>query len=544
MSASPVSSFPVSRRRVLSLAAAATATAVAASPRGRMAAQVTPIASPVGTPATAGTPVAGTLPSVPMPSTLAADASPAFRTVAEALVAAMQQFQVPGAAIGLLAGEREEHATFGLASLSSLRPVTPETLFQIGSLAKTYTSTAIWRLIDDGALALDAPVRTAIPDLTLLDTDVAATVTVANLLDHSAGWYGDEGFDTGDDDGAIARYVAQRLPQLPQLFPLGAFFSYNNAAFTLLGRLLEVATGTAYNAAMENLLLRPLGLDDTLLDHDAVRQRPYADGHIALPINGHPALAVQTPLWLPRSADPAGGIWATTRDVIRYGRFHLAAGTVTGAANVVSPDSLRQMRESVIPIPGTSIQMGRDWFVQDVAGTRVVFHGGDTTGQHTDFYAIPDQHFALVVLTNGQGGGSAAATAALDAALAQFPTLAPLAGTLGLTHALMAPPEAPTVTLPADQVTEYAGRYADPGLVLTFTMKGEGLEGSTEQLAQPGTFLPALQPPTAPPAAVAFLAEDMAVSNGARVPFVRNADGRVQWVSSGLRLIPRADAGA
>jgi hypothetical protein len=198
----------------------------------------------------------------------------------------------------------------------------------------------------------------------------------------------------------------------------------------------------------------------------------------------------------------------------------------------------------VIPIPGTSIQMGRDWFVQDVAGTRVVFHGGDTTGQHTDFYAIPDQHFALVVLTNGQGGGSAAATAALDAALAQFPTLAPLAGTLGLTHALMAPPEAPTVTLPADQVTEYAGRYADPGLVLTFTMKGEGLEGSTEQLAQPGTFLPALQPPTAPPAAVAFLAEDMAVSNGARVPFVRNADGRVQWVSSGLRLIPRADAGA
>ena len=304
-------SFPVSRRRMLSLAAA-TSAAFAVTPLERKAAQVTPIASPAATPAPVGTPLAG--PPLPLPSTLAADASPEFRNVTDALVAAMQAHQVPGVAIGLLAGGREEHATFGTASLSSMRPVTPETLFQIGSLTKTFTSTAIWRLIDEGSLALDAPVRTYIPELTLMDADVAAEVTVANLLDHTAGWYGDEGFDTGDTDDAIARYVTERLPQLPQLFPLGAYFSYSNAAFTLLGRLLEVTTGTAYNAALEHLLLAPLGLKDTLLDHDAVRMCPYADGHVALPINGHPALTVQTPLWLPRAVDPAGGIWATTRD--------------------------------------------------------------------------------------------------------------------------------------------------------------------------------------------------------------------------------------
>ena len=59
-----------------------------------------------------------------------------------------------------------------------------------------------------------------------------------------------------------------------------------------------------------------------------------------------------------------------------------------------------------MPIPGTSIQMGRDWFVQDVAGTRVFFHGGDTLGQHADVIGIPEQRFVLVVLTNGQGGGA------------------------------------------------------------------------------------------------------------------------------------------
>ena len=544
MRPSPFSPSPFTRRRALSLAAGAAALAVAA-PLRRSDAQVTPIASPAPAPAVAGTPVPGASAAapLPMPSTLAADASPEFRTVAEALIAAMQEHHVPGAAIGLLSGDREEHATFGLASLSSMRPVTPETLFQLGSIGKTYTSTAIWRLIDEGALALEAPVRTYIPDLTLMDETAAAEVTVGNLLDHSAGFYEDEGFDTGDGDDALARYIAERLPQLPQLFPVGAYFSYNNAAFQILGRLIEVATGTTYNAAMEHLLFGPLGLGSTLLDHDAVRQRPYTDGHVALPINGKPSLAVQTPLWVPRSVDPAGGIWGTTRDVIRYGRFHLEAGTVAGVANVVSPESLLQMREPAIPIPGTPLQMGRDWFVQDVDGTRAFFHGGDTLGHHADFLAIPEQGFALVVLTNGQGGGSAAALAALNAALSQFPALAPLAGKLGLLNALIAPADAPTLTLPADEAAAYAGRYADPGQAWTFSQTDEGLELTIDLIEQPGAWAAAINPPPPLPAAVAFLAEDMAVANRGRLPFVRDAEGRVGWVASGLRLLPRADVG-
>ena len=230
--------------------------------------------------------------------------------------------------------------------------------------------------------------------------------------------------------------------------------------------------------------------------------------------------------------------------MIRYGRFHIDSGTATGVANIVSPDSLVQMREPVIAVPGTPLQMGRDWFVQDLEGTRVFFHGGDTLGQHTDFIAIPEQRFVLVVLTNGQGGGSPAALAALDAALAQFPALAPLAGKIGLGYALTAPADAPTVTLPADEVAAYAGRYADPGQVITLAVKGDGLEGSTELLDQPGVEQPSIQPPSAPPAPVTFLARDMAVVNGSRLPFVRDSEGRVQWVSSGLRLVPRVDAEA
>ena len=91
-------------------------------------------------------------------------------------------------------------------------------------------------------------------------------------------------------------------------------------------------------------------------------------------------------------------------------------------------------------------------------------------------------------------------------------------------------------------MAEYAGRYGDPSQVFTLAEKCEGLEVSTELLDQPGAWLPVLRPAAAPPAAVAFLAEDMAVVNGSRVPFVRDAEGRVQWVSAGLRLVPRVDA--
>jgi CubicO group peptidase (beta-lactamase class C family) len=516
----------ISRRRILALGGGAAA--LAFGPPRLRAQQAAADQAPVA--------------EFPLPSTLAADASPEFRAVAEALVAAMRQYQVPGTALGILAGDREEHATFGVASLSSLRPVTPDTLFQIGSLTKTFTATTIWRLIDEGVLALDAPVRTYLPGLRLRDPEAAATVTVRNLLDHTAGFYGDEGFDTGDGDDALARYVAERLPVLPQLFPCGAFFSYGNAAFQVLGRLIEIATGTTYNAAMLQLLLGPLGLADSLLEHDAVLRRPFADGHIAGPINGRDSLAVQTPLWLPRSTDPAGGIWSTTRDVIRYARFHLGAAATVGRAAIVQPASLRRMQEPSVPVTGLPLWMGMDWFIQEVEGVRAIAHAGDTAGQHTHFVMVPERGFAFALLTNGQGGGAAAAEAALEQALARYPGLGTLAG---MTRAGLPPTDAPTVTLSPAQLAAYAGRYANPDTTYTFTITptADGLERTVELTPEPGVFQAAIDLPLPGPQPVTFLREDMGVVAGqAFQPFVRDAAGRVRWVAVGLRLLPRVGA--
>jgi len=515
----------LSRRRLL-LAAAGLAAAGCAED---------PTAAPPQTPPAVVPPA----PPSPLPVSLTPNASREFRAVAGDVADALGEARIPGAALGILSGNREEYAAFGVASLSSLEPVRSDTLFQVGSLTKSYTATAVWRLIDQGLVDLDGPVRRYVRGLRLRDHRTAETVTVANLLDHTAGWYGDDIVDTGDDAGALGRYVENRMPELPQLFGCGEFFSYNNSAFQLLGLLTEVSLGTDYNDALQRLVLGPLGLSDTLLDHGAVRRRPYADGHIAMPVNGRDTVAVQTPLWLPRCADPAGGIWSTSRDVLRYARLHLGIQP-TGRTPFLRPASLRAMQEPAVEVPGLDLAMGRSWFIQDVDGLRAITHDGDTLGQHTLFMAVPRRRFAFVLLLNGQPG-AAAGLAALDAALSRYRGLEGLAGRVGVMRALAAPPEAPAATLTSGQLDDYPGRYADPGLSITVTRAGGGLEAHTELTPPTGSWQPAIAaPPAEGPAAIAFLAPDSAVAEGSRISFVRNGDGDVDWVAQALRLRPRA----
>lgn len=467
------------------------------------------------------------------------DTSAAFGEVARTLAASMTEHRIPGAAVGVWCEGREEHAALGVASMNTLRPVGPDTLFQIGSLTKTYTATAVWRLVERGEMSLDAPVRTYLPALTLADERTAAELTVAHLLTHCGGWYGDDGTYTGEDDEAIARFVATRLPELPQVFPLGKWFSYNNSGFVLLGRIIEVITGSHYDTAMGELVFDPLQARDTLLDRPAVLRRRYSDGHYAGPINGVDNVAVQTPLWLPRSLSPAGAIWSTTRDVLRYARMHMGEPTADFPP-LLSPQALQRMQQPALGIPGLPLSMGHGWFLQDVDGLRVIMHNGDTGGQHTTFIAVPDKRFALVLMVNNVFGGAWAELATLDAALSAYPGMASLAGKIGIPRAVIAPEEKPTIAMAPHEMAEYAGRFADPGTSIEVVLGADGLTIATRPRQQPHTYQPAVVPPAADsPTPVAFHTADVGVLGRVRVPFVRDDAGDVGWVSSGFRLVPR-----
>ena len=333
-----------------------------------------------------------------IPHTIAPDASPRFRAVAERLLAAMAEHQVPGAALGILADGREEHAVFGVASLETKAPVTADTRFQIGSLTKTYTGTAVMRLIDQGKLDLYAPVRTYLPDLRLMDEDVAARVTVRNLLTHTGGWWGDDASDTGDGDDAIARYVTRAPADVPAARPARG--------------VLQLQQHRVHPARSAD---RGRHRPDLPGGDPGARARPArADGidlRAARPSSGSPtrsamAAAHRGRRWSrrctsPRNVDPAGGLWSTTRDQLRYARFHLGDGTAPDGTRLLAPYTLGLMRTPQVAIPGApSLAMGMNWFVQDLPGLQLAMHGGDTFGQHTAFMFAPGRGFAFVLLTN------------------------------------------------------------------------------------------------------------------------------------------------
>ena len=113
-----------------------------------------------------------------------------FRALCDDVRAAMERLGVPGVAVGVLRDDVMQTVGFGITNVEAPVAVDDHTLFQIGSITKTFTGTAILRLVEAGTLALDVTVRTYLPELRLRDEDVAAQVTIRHLLSHTGGWYG------------------------------------------------------------------------------------------------------------------------------------------------------------------------------------------------------------------------------------------------------------------------------------------------------------------------------------------------------------------
>ena len=307
---------------------------------------------------------------------------------------------IPGASLALTDGSTVVTAVHGVTSLRTRQPVTPETLFQIGSITKVLTATLVMALVDEGRVALDAPVQTYLPWFAVADGDVAAAVTVRHLLCHTSGFEGDDFSDTGRGDDALRRYV-EGLAKAAQLHPLGAMFSYCNSGFSTLGHVVEAVTGTTWDEALQTLLAQPLGLTMGTLA-DEVILHPHALGHLQLPVSAEPdaptALQVAPKWHLPRGVAPAGIVAMSAADLLAFGRMH-----VDGGAPVLSRESVAAMQAEQV-LMDDPYTLGRAWglgWILPVPG--VIGHDGATLGQYAFYRLHPETGTAIVLLTNGPG---------------------------------------------------------------------------------------------------------------------------------------------
>jgi CubicO group peptidase (beta-lactamase class C family) len=440
-----------------------------------------------------------------------------FEALCEFVQEKMASKGIPGVAVGVLYEGETYTAGFGVTNVEHPLDVSEDTLFQVGSISKTFTCTAVMRLVEAGKLDLDAAVRTYIPDFKVTDEEVSAGVTVRHLLTHMEGWDGDFFHDTGAGDDALAQYVAD-MGDLEQLAPLGAVWSYNNSGFAVAGRLIEVATDKSYEEALKELVLEPLGLERCFFGADDVITHRFAVGH-----HGEgSSVGVARPWPLPRAAYAMGGIVCPVGDLLRYARFHMGDGTVEDGTEILKPESLAAMQSPQAQIWGDKENIGLSWFVGEVDGTRTVSHGGGTTGQISLFLMVPERQFALAVFTNAEGGG------ALNEDVRRWA----IKEYLGLEEEKPEPIESTE-----EDLAQYVGLYTRPFVDLELGMIGGRLIAvMTYKRGFPTEDVP--PPPPPPPASLERCEEDRLLvldgpAKGGTADVIRKPDGTIGWLRLG-----------
>ncbi len=284
--------------------------------------------------------------------------------------------------------------------------VTPRTHFRIGSVTKTFVSTVVLQLAEEGILDLDAPVDRILPDV----VPGGRSITVGQLLEHTSGLYDymkEPGMSTnrwrGEDrfrHHAPEDLLSVAFSHRPYFAP-GTDFRYSNTNYIVLGLLIEKATGMSYGDTVRQRILDPLGLRDTSLPGDDATVRAPA---VVARDPSNPAVDVteQNP-----SLDwAAGEMISTTADLSVF-----IGALMSG--RLLSPAMLERMKRTVSMGMGFHYGLGIQRFDLP-CGVRLWGHGGELLGYLTYVFVGPHDRVMTMVLASASGDGFVefAATAA------------------------------------------------------------------------------------------------------------------------------------
>ena len=431
----------------------------------------------------------------------------------------MAEYHVPGAALGVIQNDRLTLRGFGVTSVDDSQAITADTLFTIASISKTFTTTAMMRLVELGRVELNAPVQKYLPDFRVQDDAASRAVTLRHLLTHTPGW---EGQLTTDDLGveALASFASKTMRDVPQLAPPGAVWSYNNAGFALAGRVIEVVTGQNIHDAIRALVIAPLGLAHTFTRlTDAITHRMTL-GHREQGGNTIVLRPFQT-----TSSVTAGGVMTSITDLMQYARFHMSDGAGAGGKAFIARARLAEMQTPQLRKNSTDDEMGVGWHVRTLNGVLTAAHGGTLNGHCLLVQLVPSRQLAFAILTNHSDGWRLVEDVE-HALLKSYEGLS-LAPNQAIAHRgvneAMTTHATPLVTQPP--VAEYVGTYRHPPL------------GNIDVHDDAGTLVVGARNGTT----ITFYGPDVAYATtgssvGSPYEFVRAPDGRVGWIRVNGRI--------
>ncbi len=287
--------------------------------------------------------------------------------------------------IGLIDGD--DTAVYSFGKVGADAP-DAQTVFEIGSVTKTFTALLLAKAVQAGRVTLDEPVAKLLPGyvipefagtpITLLDL-ATHTSCLPNRIGDSPGNFPMNPYAYGEAE--LKRQLATyRLPCAP-----GSTFAYSNLGYGLLTQALVAQAKTPYADLLAQQITKPLGMTST-----AIALTPAMQGHLA---PGHSADGSTTPAWNFDALAGAGAIRSTAQDLLRFVRAHMQS-----AGADATPYALVQMPQRPTDVDQT--QVGLTWRIKPVRGRTVVWHQGSTGGYASYVGFTSDGQRGVVVLTN------------------------------------------------------------------------------------------------------------------------------------------------
>jgi CubicO group peptidase (beta-lactamase class C family) len=307
-------------------------------------------------------------------------------------------FGLAGLAIGIVkSGELVYSQGFGVRNLDTQEPITPRSLFHLASVSKPFVATAIVQLVEQGKIALDAPIVTYLPYFRLKDPRYK-DITVQQLLSHTSGmpdevdyhWYAPE-----DDEAALERYV-RSLADEELIAAPGEKYAYSNIAFEVLGDVIAKVSGQPFEVYVKARILDPLEMhDSTFLRHEVSLDLA------ATPHFGAPLMVLAGAYPYHRAHAPSSTLHSSVEEMAQWAIANLNRGHFKGK-QILQPGSYSLLWQPYAQ-PGEEVweeAVGLSWFLGTYRGRRVINHAGSDPGFGSDFVMIPEENAAVVVLAN------------------------------------------------------------------------------------------------------------------------------------------------
>jgi CubicO group peptidase (beta-lactamase class C family) len=378
------------------------------------------------------------------------------------LLTRMQQLHIPGVSIAVVHNGVIEWARgYGTATPAGA-PVTPDTLFQAGSISKPVAAMAALRLVQEGKLSLDADVNTKLTSWKVPASDAApgAVLTLRELLSHTGGTtvHGFPGYAPAGPVPTLVQVLNGEKPANTAAIrietPPGTKWNYSGGGFTIMQQLVIDVSHEPFPKLLHDTVLAPIGMTHSTYEQPLpTAMQPHAaapyDSHgVALPEGAHtyPELA-------------AAGLWATPSDLGRY--IIENQQSLQGHANhVLSAEMTKQMMTPGKGSWGLGPQIG------GAPSNPYFAHGGSNAGFEDYFFGYENSGDGAAIMTNGQNGSQLCSQIASAIALAYgWPDFHPIERTM--------------IQLPSDALPRFAGSYQStaPSVTITITLENGQLVG-------------------------------------------------------------------